>query len=241
LFLKFNRHTEKIIDMKKTLLAVILAITLYSSGVSQTNKYWTGGSETIFSFANIDDNGSTSGNVMRFAPFLNIQEMYNIDMGKSFGVYTGVFVRNVGFIYDNYKDLQTGDIVKKKFRSYNIGVPFGLKIGKMEKFFIYAGYDLAYAFNYKEKTFQNDRKDKLVSWFGNRVNAFQHGFVVGIQFPYGMNIKFKYYLSNFHNQDYMETIDQVDYYPYKGLNANVWYISLNFNLFKNNELYITEE
>jgi hypothetical protein len=210
------------------------------SGISQTDSYWTGGSETIFSFANITDNGETGGNIMRFAPFLNLQEMYNVDLNKSFGVYTGIFVRNVGFIYDKYVDQQTGDIVKKKFRSYNIGVPFGFKIGKMDSFFLYAGYDLAYAFNYKEKTFKNDRKDKLVSWFGNRVNAFQHGFVVGVQFPYGMNVKFKYYLNNFHNEDYMETIDQVNYYPYKGLEANVWYISLNFNLFRNTKLIIVE-
>ena len=227
--------------MRKLALVTIILFTFGLSGFSQTKTYWTGGGEIIFSFANIDDNGNTSGNIMRFAPVLNIQEMYNVDFGKSFGVYTGAFLRNVGFIYDNYKDQQSGDIVKKKFRSYNIGIPFGLKIGNLKKLFLYAGYDIAYAFNYKEKTFQNDRKDKLVSWFGDRVNPFQHGVVAGIQFPYGLNVKFKYYFSNFHNQDYMETIDQVNYYPYKGLDANVWYISLSFNLFKNDELYFTDD
>ncbi len=227
--------------MKKILIIALLISGIHLTVSAQTTSYWTGGSETIFSFANIDDNGETGGNIMRFAPFLNIQEMYNIDFGKSFGVYSGVFVRNVGFIYDKYVEQQTGDVVKKKFRSYNIGVPLGIKIGKMNSFFLYAGYDLAYAFNYKEKTFKNDRKDKLVSWFGNRVNAFQHGFVVGVQFPYGMNVKFKYYLNNFHNEDYMETIDQVNYYPYKGLKSNIWYISLNFNLFKNDKLYFTDD
>ena len=227
--------------MKKFLLIAFLTSGLYISVTAQTDKYWTSGSETIFSFANINDNGETDGNVMRFAPFINVQVMYNVDMNKNFGLYTGVFLRNIGFIYDNYVEQQSGDIVKKKFRSYNIGLPLGFKVGKMDGIFLYAGYDIAYAFNYKEKTFKNDRKEKLVSWFGDRVNPFQHGFVVGVQFPYGMNVKFKYYMNNFHNEDYMETIDQVNYYPYKGLESNIWYISLNFNLFKNNHIYFTDD
>ncbi len=227
--------------MRKIIFIGVIALLFYGSVEAQTEKYWTSGSETIFSFANINDNGETGGDIMRFTPFLNFQGMYNVDMSKNFGIYTGVFLRNVGFIFDRYIDQQTGDVVKKKFRTYNIGIPIGLKIGNMDKLFLYAGYDFEYAFNYKEKTFQNEQKtDKFVTWFGSRANAFQHGFAVGIQFPYGMNLKFKYYLSNFHNQDYMETIDQVNYNPYKGLEANVWYISLNFNLFKNTELIIVE-
>lgn len=229
--------------MKRTSIIIAFSLIL-TIGISQTEKYWSGGSETIFGFASIDDDGSSRGNVMRFAPFLNLQGMYNIDMGKNFGLFTGLAVRNVGYIYDNYKiyndpnDLEDITYVKKKFRTYNLAVPLGLKLGRLDKLFIYGGYEIEYAFNYKEKTFEGDRKsDKFVVWFGDRAEQFQHGFLVGIQLPYGSNIKFKYYLSGFHNQDF---VDNDGNKPYENLNTSIFYFSLNYNLFKNANSYKTK-
>jgi hypothetical protein len=65
--------------------------------------------------------------------------------------------------------------------------------------------------------------------------------MVGVQFPYGAGLKFKYYLTNFHNKDYTATVDGVQYKPYEGLNSNVFYISLTFSLFKNTDLYYKQE
>jgi hypothetical protein len=58
--------------------------------------------------------------------------------------------------------------------------------------------------------------------------------VAGVQFPRGMNVKFKYYLSEFHNQDYT---DSSGIKPYSGLNSHVFYVSLNFILFHNKKYF----
>ncbi len=62
-----------------------------------------------------------------------------------------------------------------------------------------------------------------------------------MQFPYGFTLKFKYYFSEFFNQDYTQTDGQgIITRPYKGLKANIWYISLGFALFKNDKVYYKE-
>ena len=223
--------------MKKIILIVLATVLIYNFGISQSKTYWSSGSEIIFSFATIDDNGSESGNIMRWAPVFNLQAMFNYDIGKNFGLFTGIAVRNVGYIYDNYtlNENEQEITVKKKFRTYNLGVPIGLKLGNIKKMFFYGGYEFEMPFHYKEKTFRDEKKEKFSAWFSNRVEQFQHGFIVGIQFPYGANIKFKYYVSSFHNQNYTETNGSK---PYEGLNSNIFYFSLNYNLFKPIKKYI---
>ncbi len=96
----------------------------------------------IFSWADVNYNGDENGAIMRWAPVLNIQSALNYDVAKSFGLFTGLAIRNVGYIYNNYVDRE-GYTVKKKFRTYNIGIPVGIKVGNLDKLFIYAGYDFA--------------------------------------------------------------------------------------------------
>jgi hypothetical protein len=101
--------------------------------------------------------------------------------------------------------------------------------------FIYGGYEVEFPFLYKEKTFDGgDKINKITGWFSDRQELIQHGFLVGIQFPYGMNVKFKYYLSEFHNQDF---IDGSGNKPYEGLNSQVFYFSLSYLMFKNLDFY----
>jgi hypothetical protein len=209
------------------------------SGYGQSKAYVTSGGEMIFSFANIEKNGVSESSTMRWAPVLNLQSMLNKDMSDKFGVFTGLAMRNVGYIYDNY-DLgnetnETGEpsTYKKKFRSYNLAVPVGIKVGNLDKLFFYGGYEVELPLLYKEKTFDGgDKIDKITGWFSNREELFQHGFLVGVQFPYGGNLKFKYYLSEFHNQNYT---DGNGHKPYAGLKSNIFYFSLSFFLFKNME------
>jgi hypothetical protein len=186
----------------------------------------------------VDYNGTDGKTIMRWAPVLNLQGFLNYDINDNFGLYTGLAVRNVGYIMDNYVDREE-HTVKKKFRTYNIGIPVGLKVGHLKKFFVYAGYDFEFPFHYKEKTFKDESKTKNVAtFFSKRVEQFQHGVVAGIQFKYGFNLKFKYYFSEFHNQDYPESDD---YQPYAGLKSNVLYISLNFNIFRNTDFFVDDE
>jgi hypothetical protein len=220
--------------MKKIILSVILVLFFFEFGFTQSQSYFSSGGEMIFSFATIDDNGNSDGSILRWSPVFNWQGMYNYDLNDNIGLFTGLAIRNVGYIYNNYMDKE-GHSVKKKFRTYNLGIPVGFKIGNLKKAFLYAGYDIEFPFHYKEKTFKDENKTKTSVWFSDRVEQFQHGFMVGIQLPYGANIKFKYYLSEFHNQSYTESDG---YKPYENLSSNIFYISLNYNLFTNTKEYM---
>jgi hypothetical protein len=188
----------------------------------------------IFSFATIDNQGYTQGNIMRWAPVFNPQAMVNLDFNNIFGLYTGLAIRNVGFIYENPLDSNN---TKFKFRTYNLGIPVGFKIGKLDKFLFFAGYEVEFPFVYKEKHFVNEEKVvKDVIWFSNKVEPVQSSLMAGIQLPYGTTIKFKYYLTNFHNRDYIAMVNGQETKPYD-FKSNVWYISLAWNVFTNMDDY----
>jgi len=219
--------------MRKITLVLVFLITCFFS-FSQTQTYFTSGGETIFSFAEIEYDGNEESSIIRFAPYFNVQSLLNVDMGEHFGFITGLGIRNVGFIFEDYVDPVSTNKYKKKFRTYSAGLPFGLKIGNLDKVFIYGGYEFEFPFNYKEKTFEGDKKiDKFNVWFSDRVEQVQQSFFVGIQLPYETSLKFKYYLTNFHNKDFIATVDGQEYKPYEILDANVFYFSLSFDLFQN--------
>ncbi len=213
--------------MKKTVLIFIFLIGLGTIAQSQKmNIYTSFSSEMIFSFANIDNQGYDQGNIMRWAPVFNPQTMFNFDFNDYFGLFTGAAIRNVGFIYDNPLDNN-----RYKYRSYNFGIPAGFKVGKMDKFLFFGGYEIEFPFVYKEKLFVNEvKEDKFTVWFSDRVEPVQHSVLAGIQFPYGPVVKFKYYFSNFHNRDFTATVDNIETKPYD-FKSNVFYISLAYNLF----------
>ena len=136
---------------------------------------------------------------------------------------------------NDYKDPSNNLFYKKKFRTYNLGLPLGFKVGDLDKTFFYGGYEIEMAFTYKEKTYEGgDKIDKISGWFSDRNELFQHGFLAGVQFPRGVNLKFKYYLSEFHNQDYTTN---AGIKPYGGLKSNIFYVSINFFLFKDFDFY----
>ena len=196
----------------------------------------TYGGEMIFSFASIEDHGRAESSDLRWAPFFNLQTMFNADVNDHLGVFSGLAVRNVGYIYDNYQTISDFVVVnKKKFRSYNLAIPIGIKVGDLHHMFLFVGYEIEFPFLYKEKTFDGgDKINKITGWFSKREEAFQYGPFLGIQFPQGPSLKFKYYLSKFHNQDFE---DGAGNKPYEGLKANIFYFSLSYDLFKENEFH----
>src|SRR5262245_50322643 len=203
----------------------LFSILFTAKGFCQSDRekskaYVTTGGEIIFSFANVDQNENSLSSTMRFSPVFNLQVMLNKDVNENFGLFTGLALRNVGYITKDYIDPSDSLTYKKKFRSYNLGIPVGFKIGNLERTFLYAGYEIELATSYKEKTFVGgDKIGKITGWFSNRQETFQHGFLVGIQFPRGANVKFKYYLSEFHNQDFTDNAGRK---PYAGLKANIF-------------------
>lgn len=219
--------------MKRLFIIFITTIVFSNISFGQDKLYTTTGGEMIFSFATIDDNGNANGNIMRWSPVFNFQFFGNYDINKNFGLLFGVAIRNVGFIYN----VQDGTGTKKKFRNYDFGIPVGIKVGNMKKGFFFAGYEIEFPFCYKEKTFINEQKTKFSVWFSSRTPAYYHTVFAGVQFPYGISLKFKYYLSEFFNQNYTENDGNQ---PYKGLKANVFYFSISTSLFRGHEVYVTE-
>jgi hypothetical protein len=226
--------------MKTIICLAIFCISFAIPGFSQSKEnkskaYVTTGGELIFSFANVEQSGNSEGSTVRFSPVVNLQVMVNKDLSKNFGLFTGLALRNVGYITNDYRDPSDSLIYDKKFRSYNLGIPVGFKIGNLGKTFFYGGYEIELAVAYKEKTYDNgDKIDKITGWFSDRQEIFQHGFLAGIEFPHGVNLKFKYYLSEFHNRDYT---NNAGVKPYAALKTNIFYVSLNFFLFKNFDFY----
>ena len=219
----------------KRLLFIITFCTVYFLSYGQKKVYTTTEMEMVFSWANVRLNGVDANSVLRFTPFFNYQNFVNFDQSESFGLYTGLGFRNVGFIYDI-----PGTNMRKKARNYYLGIPVGFKFGKLDKTYFYGGYELELPFVYKEKTFVNEEKtDKYTVWFSSR-SAIQNTLMVGIQFPYGTNIKFKYYLNNFYKKSYTETDENGNtVQPYAKFDASMFYISLNFKLFRNVDFYYT--
>ena len=220
--------------MKKIYSLIVFCTLLAVSGFSQSKHYVTSGCEIIFSEATISDaNRADATSTQRFAPIISLQSMMNIDMSPKLGLFTGLAVRNVGYIYDNYSTVVPEGVssIKKKFRTYNIGVPIGIKVGNLNGLFFYGGYEIELPYVYKEKTFNSagEKENSEVYWFSNRTENLQQSWLVGIQFPYGLNVKFKQYFTEFHNQDF----EANGVKPYAGLKSKIWYISLTANLFKN--------
>jgi hypothetical protein len=198
-----------------------------SSTYGQLKSYASTSGELIFSFARIEKDDANVESNLRWSPVFNWQGIMNFDLGKNFGFFYGAALRNVGFIYSINTD------TLKKYRTYNFGIPVGVKLGKMAGNFIWGGYEFEMPFHYKEKTFVGERRaDRFGVWFSNRVNWYTQSLFVGINFKGGLNLKFKYYLDNFFNQAFTENTGGQTIRPFKELNVNVFYIALDYNVFK---------
>jgi hypothetical protein len=200
--------------------------------------YTTSGGEMIFSLANMNYQGADLDPILRWSPVFNFQNLIHFDKGNGRGFFTGLNFHNVGFIYDVPNSNQ-----RKKVRTYNFGIPVGVKFGNSNGFFMYGGYELEIPINYKEKTFENDDKvAKFNTWFSKRTNTFNSAVFVGVQFMQGANVKFKYYLTNFYKKSYTEKDSQGnDVKPYQDFDVNIFYFSLTFDLFRNNEFTFGEQ
>ncbi len=207
----------------KYCILIIIAVVCTANLKSQA-IYPVSSGELIFSFADIEKNGKNVPANMRFTIFINYGQYWHFDLNNNIGLYSGGAIRNVGFITDQ-------DDQKIKRRSYSLGVPLALKLGSFrDNMYVFGGAEYELLFHYKQKTFVNDSKIKKTEWFSDRTERFLPSIFGGIQFPKGLNIKFKYYLGNFLNKDFTGTDmgENVDYADFN--QTQVYYISLSFQI-----------
>jgi hypothetical protein len=156
----------------------------------------------LLSSSILDKGGSSKLTPVRFTaiPFLGIN--INYDLGKNFGLYTGVNIKNTGFI----EKLHNPDSTIKR-RAYTIGLPLGIKIGDVKYGnYVVLGVGADFPFNYKEKGYiRRGDKIKFNEWFSDRaVRVMPYAFIGAHLMPV-LTLKFQYYPTNFLNQNYTTT------------------------------------
>jgi hypothetical protein len=179
--------------MRFHLLLPALVLALYATAQGMFPKpvrppakkwYVTNGTEWIFTFPVLDvrtygQPNDHSGGIVRFAPVFNPRGLVQYDFTDHVGFFTGLGFRNLGFIY-----AVPDTTVRYKYRAYTVGVPVGLKIGRMHRTLFFVGYEIELPFNYKEKRFENEKRvDRFNVWFSDRTEPFYHSMMLGIQGP----------------------------------------------------------
>jgi len=198
--------------MKKQLL-IILFVFLAVEMSAQLNTYLTTGSDYRFSGVMLDDTQDPDM-VPRFTVWFNFSENFHIDLAQSFGVFTGIGIVNHGFIAQYNDSLNT----KVKFRTYNVEVPLGFKIGRMsitDPRFFFAGGAIGLPVHYKEKVFYDDKKDHVIrEWFSDRVVLLQPSAFVGMTLSNSVTLKVQYYFNDFMNTTFTENVGGIEVKPY---------------------------
>lgn len=210
--------------MKFKYFVLFFVMAVFTTHVKSQAIYPVSSSELIFSFADVENNGFNIPTNMRFTIFINYGQYWHFDVTNNIGLYSGGAIRNVGFITEQ-------DDKKIKRRSYTLGVPLAFKLGSFrDNLYVFGGAEYELLFHYKQKIFVNDSKIKKTEWFSDRTQRFLPSIFGGIQFPKGLNIKFKYYLENFLNKDFTGTDlgENVDYADFN--QTQVYYISLSFQI-----------
>lgn len=220
--------------MKHILNILLIGLVVSLANPLKAQFYTTTGAEMIFSFATVSQNGTERDTKMRWSPVFNFGVHTHYDFSKSFGLFSGLKVRNIGFIYqdaDNKKVIQ---------RTYNLGIPIAIKFGNLDKFFVYGGYQFELPFHYKYKAWDSsDRsgaKTKFTNFFSDATPAVMHTIIGGVQFREGINVKFQWYLNNFINPDYTRNGVVIN----DGLEVQVFSLSLAANMFRGTKFIYVE-
>lgn len=224
--------------MKRYILLLTLSLIFVALQAQDKNIYMSTGGEIILSGADVNFNGTDVNTNMRFTLFFHVQQHINFDLSNNVGLYTGLAIRNVGLIMEDYYQNVGYDVgqtdpnynknTKVKHRSYALGFPIAIKLGSFDNnFFVYGGAEYEWMFHYKQKKFIDGEKYKFKEWTSDRVNPWIPSWFAGVQFPGGFNLKFKYYMNDFLNKDFtgQDFGEDVDYSQFES--TGIWYISLS--------------
>ena len=211
--------------MKKTLPLILLAFVALNVQLNAQKLYSVTSGEIIFSqsqssftqsFINQYPGASLAADNVRFTMFFHFGQYLHYDLNDHVGFYSGLSIRNVGMITDETlpqtvsisgSEVQYQDhkIIR---RQYMLGLPLALKLGAFDNhIYFFGGGEIEMAFHFKEKYWtgnyeRSGSKTKTTTWFANQTPTFLPSVFAGVQFPGGVNIRFKYYLDNFLNSDY---------------------------------------
>lgn len=201
-----------------SLLFIFLAGNIFSQ-----KFYRTSGGELILSRTVNNNPVSNVDNRIRVSAFLHYNVNYHYNISGKFGIYTGISVSNIGFIYKNQ------DTTYKR-RAYTVGVPIALKLGNLyNDNFLFAGGELEVPFHYKQKKITGREKNKYASFFDERVNILIPSLFAGIQFSEGLCFKFRLHLKDFLNKDFQGN-DFGERVNYSNFNSQLFLISVSYNL-----------
>jgi len=213
--------------VRNSILTVVFILSLSLQYTVAQKIYAVSGGEMIFQSVMVKQNNEDVGTNMRFTMWFHAGEFVHLDAGNNIGFFSGMGMRNIGFITSE-------DNVTIKYRSYNLGIPLALKLGSFkDNFYIYGGVEYEWMFHFKQKTIINGEKTKYSKWFSDRTPAFIPSVFAGIQFPKGINVRFRYYLDDFLNNKFKVSDEYHDYTSFT--KTRIWYISLSFYL-KNSKL-----
>lgn len=185
--LSIGQTLEKPVPIKKSYFATV------SEGILSVGNL---GKVTTFKEFPEPSSVNTPNPIPRYSTFFHFGEQLHVNLGKSFGFYTGIGVRNIGMIN------RLNDSIKVKQRVYALGIPVGIKLGDMQKrLYAALGAELELFFNYKQKTFlgsgRGDKVEKFNEWFSDRTPLLNPSLFVEFNFKKGTYLKLRYYPMNF--------------------------------------------
>lgn len=192
--------------MKKQIqILAIIACSFCLSNTAQAqlktksnNKFSVSSSAdaSMFQLALLDIANSQSLSTLRYSWFWNAGFDLNYKVASKVSIFSGLAVKNLGLI-------RKDDSSTRKYRTYSLGIPLGLKISTSSKSYLLVGGGVDFPFNYKAKVWVNGRENKVKSneWFSNEVNPVQPFATLGYRFNKPLQVKFHYYPNNFWNDD----------------------------------------
>jgi hypothetical protein len=190
----------------------------------KTNRWYWGNSfeGAMFSTGNVQNLrfGSKLA-ILRFTYFINAGSVLNFKVSNGFTAFTGIDIKNIGFI-EKMSDSTL------KHRTYNVGVPVGIKLGDIAGHrYFFAGIDIETPVNYKEKVFTSrNHKSKFNEWFSDRTSTFMPGIFAGFSVHPGVSFKLEYYLSNFLNPEFTDNGVK----PYAGYDVHLMLLSIGMDI-----------
>src|SRR6478735_6341243 len=175
--------------MKKSLLLFSILMALFSGLNAQTTSTeskiksfrMSTHSGYGFSWADLERKGNKLDNTVRFTVVINL----GLDaqwQGEKCGLSVGLETRNLGLIYDDTLN-GPNQTFRVKSRVYTLGVPVTFMFGKMsEKTYFFAGGEIEYTFDYKEKVFvDGDKEYKSKGYYDENVTKWLPSLHAGIQ------------------------------------------------------------